>query len=63
MLVSGQERRHRLTGSMGNQRVAQEVKDRALLLETGFEHGQDAFHKPAAQVRMSAVRRAPVSIF
>ena len=48
---------------MGNQRVAQEVKDRALLLETGFEHGQDAFHKPAAQVRMSAVRRAPVSIF
>ena len=44
-----------MTGSISKQRVAQEVKDRALLLATGFNDGQDAFDKAAAAIRLSTM--------
>ena len=48
-----------LNWGLTNQRIAQEIKDRSLLLPTGFNDGEDAFDKAAAQVRLSTMRVTP----
>jgi transposase InsO family protein len=58
-LVSGQERRGRLTGPVSDEGIAQKVKDRALLLATGFNYGQDAFNKAAAALRLGTMGAMP----
>ena len=47
-----------MTGAISDERIAQKVKDRPLLLATGFNHRQDAFDKAAAQIRLGAMRGA-----
>jgi hypothetical protein len=43
---------------MSYQRVTQEVKDRTLLLATGFNDRQDAFHETTAQIGLGTMRWA-----
>jgi hypothetical protein len=48
-----------LSGAIRKQRITQKVKNRPLLLATGFNHREDAFHKSTAQVGLSPMRVAP----
>jgi hypothetical protein len=48
-----------LAVSISQQGGTQEVKDRALLLATGFNHGQDTFDKAAASIRLSTMGITP----
>jgi hypothetical protein len=48
-----------LTGAISNQRVAQEVKDRTLLLATGFNPRQNPFDKAAAAIRLGTMGVTP----
>jgi hypothetical protein len=47
-----------LTGTEGQEGITQKANDGMLRLTTGLDHGQDAFHKPATQVRLGAMRSA-----
>jgi hypothetical protein len=47
-----------LTGTISDERIAQKVKNRALLLATGFNHGQDVLDKPAAIIGLGTMRGA-----
>jgi hypothetical protein len=44
-----------LTGTISNKRLSQKGKDRALLLATGFHHGEDALDKATAVLGLSAI--------
>jgi hypothetical protein len=39
-----------LTDAVSDESIPQKIKNRTLLLAAGFNHGQDAFDKPAAEV-------------
>jgi hypothetical protein len=44
-----------LTDAVSDEGIPQKVKDRALLLATGFNHRQDALDKAAAQIGLGAM--------
>jgi hypothetical protein len=48
-----------LTGTVSHEGIPQEVEDRALLLATGFHHGEDALDKatPVIGLRPCEERR------
>jgi hypothetical protein len=48
-----------LTGPISDEGSARKVEDRALLLATGFDHGEDALDKAAAMIGLRAMRSAP----
>jgi hypothetical protein len=47
-----------LTHPVSDEGIPHEVKDRPLLLATGFSHRQDPFNKTAARIRLGAMRGA-----
>ncbi len=48
-----------MTGTISDKRLSQKGKDRALLLATGFNHGEDALDKTTAMIGLRAMRGTP----